>query len=106
MVCMYKIAVLGERDSVIGFAALGLSIFIAEDGGEAENQFKKIARSGEYAIIYVTETYAGRLAPEIAKYRDRIAPAVILIPGVGGVSGIGRRSLDEAVEKAVGSIIV
>ena len=106
MDCMYKIAVLGERDSVIGFAALGLSIFVAEDGDEAENQFKKIARSGEYAVIYVTETYAGRLAPEIEKYREQITPAVILIPGAGGESGIGRRSLDEAVEKAVGSIIV
>lgn len=28
---MYKIAVLGERDSVLGFKALGLDVFFAEE---------------------------------------------------------------------------
>lgn len=28
---MYKIAVLGDRDSVLGFRALGLDVFFADD---------------------------------------------------------------------------
>ena len=32
---MYKIAVLGERESVMGFAALGLAVFPVESAEEA-----------------------------------------------------------------------
>lgn len=32
---MYKIAVLGDRDSVLGFRALGLDVFFADDAETA-----------------------------------------------------------------------
>ena len=52
---MYKIAVLGERESVMGFAALGLSVFPAESADEAAELFHRIAKqSDQYAIIDVT----------------------------------------------------
>ena len=104
---MYKIAVLGERESVMGFAALGLSVFPAESADEAAELFHRIAKqSDQYAIIYVTETYAAALAPQIAKYETSVTPAVILIPGVNGSQGLGMNALNSAVERAVGSNIL
>ena len=35
---MYKIAVLGERESVMGFAALGLAVFPVESAEEAADR--------------------------------------------------------------------
>ena len=61
---MYKIAVLGERESVMGFAALGLAVFPVESAEEAAEAFHRLTRQSDaYAIIYVTETYAAALAP-------------------------------------------
>ena len=103
---MYKIAVLGEKDSVLGFKALGLDVFTAEDERTAAESFRQIVRERDrYAIIYVTETYYDCLSADIEKLKESVTPAVILIPGSGGSRGIGHRQLEAAVEKAVGTSI-
>lgn len=47
---MYKIAVMGDRDSVSGFASLGLEIFPEEDAERAATTLRKMI-SGGYAVI-------------------------------------------------------
>lgn len=101
---MYKIAVLGDRDSVLGFRALGLDAFFVEEAEEARQILHRLARE-EYAIIYITEDLAGPLAADIDRYKSETTPAVILIPGKGGSLGLGSRALRAAVERAVGADI-
>jgi len=103
---MYKIAVLGDRDSVLGFSALGLDVFPVESGEAAARKLRELARSGLYAIIYVTETYYNELKSEMDRYKDNVTPAIILIPGADGASGIGKKAIDEAVERAIGANII
>ena len=50
---MYKIAVVGDRDSVLGFQALGLSVFPVETAEEARRVIHATAKEA-YAIIYLT----------------------------------------------------
>ena len=52
----YKVAVVGDRESVMGFRALGLDVFPAEPE-RAEAVFRDALRQeGQpYAIIYITE---------------------------------------------------
>ena len=97
----WKLAVLGDRDSVLGFQALGLSVFPAETVEETRETLHRLARE-RYAIIYLTETLAGGLEADLARYRDSATPAVILIPGREGPLGLGQSALKAAVEKAVG----
>lgn len=99
---MHKIAVMGDRDSVSGFACLGLDTFIVNDKTTGERKLKELS-SNNYAIIYVTEALAFELSAEIDKYKDVITPAIILIPGVSGNTGEGMSSLLKSVERAVGS---
>ena len=40
---MYKIAVLGDRDSVLGFRALGLDVFFADDTGTMLAELHRLA---------------------------------------------------------------
>ena len=54
---MYKIAVMGDRDSIYGFASLGLEPFPLTDPAEAGKKVKDLAESG-YAVIYITEALA------------------------------------------------
>lgn len=104
---MLKIAVLGGRETVMGFKALGLQAFPVINDEEAKHTFRKLTHdSEEYAIIYVEETFAKGLSHEIAKFKDSPTPAIILIPGRDGSLGLGQSALKEAVERAVGSDII
>ena len=101
---MYKIAVLGDRDSVMGFKALGLDTFFVEEADEARHTLHRIAKE-EYAIIYVTEQLAQLIPADIARYKTETTPAVILIPGKTGSLGLGAQALQTAIERAVGADI-
>ena len=102
---MYKIAVLGDKDSVLGFRALGLDVFTADTTEQARPLLHRLAKEG-YAIVYLTEQLAAGLSGELARYKDELTPAIILIPGKEGSLGIGMENIKTAVERAVGADIL
>ncbi len=102
---MHKIAVMGDKDSIYGFAALGLEIHPVEDEKTAAAQLRMMANK-DYAIIYITEALAVKVQNEIDKYSQMSTPAIILIPGVVGNTGMGLFNVKRSVEKAVGSDII
>ena len=101
---MYKIAVLGDRDSVMGFKALGLDTRFVESTEEARTALHRLAKE-DYAIIYITEQLASELTADINRYKSEVTPAVILIPGKTGSLGLGAEALQSAIERAVGADI-
>jgi len=104
---MYKIAVMGDWDSIYGFGALGLDTF-AETGEDAEKAAQLLKRlgSGDYAVIFVTEALASKIPETIEEFRVQPNPAVILIPGISGNTGEGISAVKRSVEQAVGSDII
>ncbi|QOX64021.1 V-type ATP synthase subunit F [Anoxybacterium hadale] len=98
---MYNVAVLGDRDSVLGFKALGLEVFFADTKDQAAVQIHALAKK-KYAVIYITETLAAQIPQDIAQYKDEVMPAIILIPGKQGSLGISMENLKRSVERAVG----
>lgn len=105
MIVMYKIAVLGDKDSVLAFKALGLEVVIAYDKDEARNRLDELAKE-EFGVIFITEQLASLIPETIKRYNDKITPAVILIPSNQGTLGIGMDNINRNVEKAVGSNIL
>ena len=105
VIAMYKIAVLGDQDSVLGFKALGLDVYPAESVEAGRETLHRLARE-DYAIVYLTERLAAGLEPEIARYKDDLTPAIILIPGKDGSLGIGMAQVKKSVERAVGADIL
>lgn len=102
---MYRIAVIGDPDSVLGFKALGLEVCPAEDVEQARQAIHRMAKEN-YAILYLTEQLAAQLQSEIARYQDALTPAIILIPGKEDSLGIGMANVTNAVERAVGADIL
>lgn len=102
---MYKIAVMGDRESIVGFSALGMEIYSVSDKSNASLKLKELARNG-YAVIFITESLATTIHEQIEKYKDSTTPAIILIPGVSGNTGEGMDSVLKSVERAVGSQIL
>ena len=102
---MYKIAVLGDRDSIYGFAALGLEVFPVSDSEEGAKTLRQLSEQ-DYAVIYITEALAEQLPGELERCRESLLPAVIPIPGVHGNTGLGINMVKRSVEQAVGSDII
>lgn len=103
---MNKIGVIGGRDSVLGFRALGLDTCIAENRASRQKAALHRMAKENYAIIYITEHLAAQIPAEIERRREDVSPAVILIPGREGSLGIGTAGVHAAAEKAVGADIL
>ena len=103
---MYKIGIIGDRDTVLGFMALGFAVEDVTSGEEAAKKLHTMAKSGEYAVIFITENYAVQIEEDMNRYKDMPLPAVISVPGQGGSTGYGMNKIRSAVERAVGADIL
>ena len=102
---MSEIAVIGDRDSVSVFSAVGFDVFIATSAEKASKTLRTLFEEN-YAVIYITEKLASQLKKEIDLLKDKTTPAIILIPGVDGNTGEGMKNLSSSVERAVGKNIL
>ena len=102
---MHKIAVIGDKDSILGFKAIGFDIYPTGENEETISILESLVADG-YALIYITEDKAYGIMDEISKYRSSYFPAIILIPGSKGSLGIGKKFVKESIEKAVGADIL
>ena len=102
---MFKIAAMGDKDSIYGFSSIGLELFPVTDPREAARELRRMSED-DYAVVFMTEALASALGAELDRYRERPVPAVILIPDVSGNTGEGLRSISRSVEQAVGSDIL
>lgn len=93
---MYKIAVMGDYDSIYGFATLGLDTFPVDTLDYGVTLLKRLAED-DYAVIYMTEALASDLNKEIDRYREVMKPAIILIPGISGNTGAGIAGVKKSV---------
>ncbi len=100
-----KIAVIGDIDSALAFRAIGADAFEA-DGSNAKTVLKNKVKSGEYAIIFVTEQLAATMPEELEELKNLTYPCVIPIPSCLGSTGYGEASIRRDVEKAIGADIL
>lgn len=113
----YRIAIVGSRESVGGFALLGVDIVPVESTQEAVAELYRLKRETQadelgierntYAIVFITEDFASGIASDDEKKLARGAlPAIIPLPSHHGSSGYGLQRLKRIVERAVGSDIL
>jgi len=102
---MYKVGVVGDKDSILAFKALGVDVFSVLDKAEARKVVDRIAANG-YGIIFITEQIASLIPETIERYNDKIIPSIILIPSNQGTLNIGMERINKNVEKAVGTNIL
>lgn len=102
---MYKVAVIGDKESILGFSAIGFDIFSVYNHDEAKKTIQELAEKN-YGIIYVTEKLSLLIEDVIEEYRNRHIPTIITIPGNSGTLHIGAEKVKEYARKAVGIDIV
>lgn len=102
---MYKVAVIGDKKSILCFKALGISVYPASDKNEVRDTIEKLAKDN-YAVIFITEDLSKLVKETIDRYKKQLLPAIILIPSNKGSEKIGLEEINRNVEKAIGANIL
>lgn len=103
----YRAAIIGPADVVAGLKALGLDVFDATNGPEAEERIREAKEHGKYAMVLIIESLAREIPEDVfSKLTEGELPAFVSIPGIEGSSGRGEERLKELSEKALGSSIL
>ena len=105
MMSMYKVAVVGEKDSILGFKALGVATYPVTGGEEAARVLSEIVRE-KVAVVCITEAVAQQIMPQIQELNKKLLPAVVLIPNNQGTLGLGMMQIKKNAEKAIGADIL
>lgn len=98
---MHKVAVIGDRASVLAFRALGVDVFTPTEEHDIRRTVDQLAKD-DYAVIFMTEELASRAMETVQRYQSVATPAIIMIPNSQGSKGIGMAEISKNVEKAVG----
>jgi V/A-type H+/Na+-transporting ATPase subunit F len=112
----YQIGIIGNKETILGFKALGLKTIFAnttEEAVQALYNLKAEESADEdggvrpsYAIIFITEELSMNITKEdYQKLSKGALPAIIPVPGIKGTTGYGIRRIGKMVEQAVGSDI-
>ena len=112
----YKMAIIGPRETILGFKALGLEPVYATDPKEAVEHLFTLKRDrvevegetkNKYAIVFIMEELARAVtAEDYKKLSSDPLPAIIPLPSHLGTTGYGLQKLKAIVEKAVGMDIL
>ncbi len=96
-----KIAVIGDKDAVLGFKAVGVEVFDATTAEQAQKLVHTLSQK-DYAVIFIAENLAEQIPETIQKTKTQAYPALVPIPTNGQSSGFGLKGIKEDVEKAIG----
>jgi len=98
---MSKVAVVGPRDSILAFRALGADIFPATSKESALSALNRACDEG-YGVVFITEALTQELGGVLEEYLSRQAPVITVIPDNRGSLGLGLGRIKQRVEKAIG----
>ena len=98
---MYKIAVVGDKESILGFSAIGMDMYPAYEENDIKQIIPKLIEE-DYAIIYITEKVSIKAEKYLEKMKKNKIPAIITIPSNTGSLKYGEKRIKDMVQKAVG----
>jgi V/A-type H+/Na+-transporting ATPase subunit F len=113
----YRIAIVGPKEAVAGFALLGVHVVPANTPHEAVDALFKLKKTtmtddqgrerSAYGIVFISEDLATGISSEDEKKLARGAlPAIIPLPSHRAATGYGLARLKRIVERAIGSDIL
>lgn len=99
----YKIAALGEDETMFPFRQIGVEVFEPAEGIELLRQIAQLVQS-EYRLFFISEKSLSKAPLLLSMYDKHPSVTVIPVPGAGKDS-IGSDRIKKMVEKALGQNI-
>jgi V/A-type H+-transporting ATPase subunit F len=98
------VAVVGDKDSILCFRAIGVSTFPVSEVAEARAVVRKLIQE-RVSVIFVTEQIAQGMMDLVDELARESLPSIVLIPNNQGTLGLGMDRIRQTVTKAVGADI-
>ena len=102
---MSNIAIIGEKEVIIGFSLVGLQLFPVNNNEEAIQALKN-CRKNNYEIVFITNKIAESLIEVIEEYQKKYTITICILPNRMKESQLSMDILRKNVEKAVGTDIL
>lgn len=113
----FRIAIVGPKEAVEGFALLGVDVIPAYTVHETVTALLDLKRKTQtdehgreqsmYGILFVIEDIAAQIsADDNRKLSKGTLPAIVALPSHRGSTGYGDEKLRSLVERAIGSNIL
>ena len=100
-----KLAIIGNRDSILGFKALGFDYYPVDEPLEVLEVIKDIFNGSQnYAVIYLTDDLASKIDTELEEIKKvaPFLPILSIIPSHEGSLNLETVKIRKMVEKALG----
>jgi V/A-type H+-transporting ATPase subunit F len=98
-----KIAVIGDRDTVIGFRMVGVTEgCVPKSPEETRSSLMSYFRDPNMGLILITEPLAEEVQDTIIELSEAPVPVILLVPDREGSTGAYETVLKELVRRAVG----
>lgn len=96
-----KVAVIGEKQIVTAFKAIGFETFFADNASAATEILRTLVKDGDYAVIFITEDVAIGMNDTLEILKSRSYPIVVPLPSLVP-NGYGMDCIKKDVERAIG----
>jgi vacuolar-type H+-ATPase subunit F/Vma7 len=97
-----KVAVLGNADFVMPFAALGLDTFAVEPESQKVVETAQNILKQRYTLVVVAESVAAYAQPVFDTAQKKTTPCVVVVPFTTEPSGVATESLGRLLKMATG----
>lgn len=97
-----KVAVLGNADFVMPFAALGLDTFAVEPESQKVVETAQNILKQRYTLVVVAENVAAYAQPVFDTVQKKTTPCVVVVPFTTEPSGVATESLGRLLKMATG----
>lgn len=102
---MSDIAMMGDKDSILGFKALGVTIFPVASKVESVEKLREIIKE-EYKVVFITEQMAPSPEDIASIIGERTFPVITMVPSNRGSTGLAMKRLQTLVRKAAGADVL
>ncbi len=100
-----EIAMIGDRDSILGFKALGVAIFAVNNKDESVKALQEVVKQ-EFKVAFITEQMAPGPEEMADIIGDRTFPVVTMVPSNRGSTGLAMKRLQTLVRRAAGADVL
>ena len=100
-----KVSVIGNRDDVLFFLALGLNVVFAESVEECREKLQNFLNN-DFKLVYITEKFFDALSSEIDNLQGKYGATIVFIPEGNKKSDIGDKMLEIYAKRATGGTSV
>jgi V/A-type H+-transporting ATPase subunit F len=99
---MSRAAIIGDRDLISVFSALGFETLFISNREQAEEALRRAAVK-KLSPIYILERWAEQVLGVIEELREKQAAVIVYIPDHKGTTGLGWQRVRESSIRAIGT---